>query len=144
MRTLFVFFFFKQKTAYELRISDWSSDVCSSDLHVETCAYAFRAEAPGHMRRHPGVKSHRVPFSTGFLSPGAAVFAAPRSASHSDKDRPRGTPFAGVAPGIYCRVTRSTCRAGGKHAIGSAHVCTPVTNATLVGRLLHERKYKVP
>src|SRR3546814_21054091 len=29
------FFFFKQKTAYELRISDWSSDVCSSDLIVE-------------------------------------------------------------------------------------------------------------
>src|SRR3546814_8605139 len=26
------FFFFKQKTAYEMRISDWSSDVCSSDL----------------------------------------------------------------------------------------------------------------
>src|SRR3546814_5710238 len=36
------FFFFKQKTAYEMRISDWSSDVCSSDLvpfpvmHVDT------------------------------------------------------------------------------------------------------------
>src|SRR3546814_6891054 len=29
---LVVFFFFKQKTAYEMRISDWSSDVCSSDL----------------------------------------------------------------------------------------------------------------
>src|SRR3546814_15681338 len=29
-----VFFFFKQKTAYEMRISDWSSDVCSSDLDV--------------------------------------------------------------------------------------------------------------
>src|SRR3546814_18051952 len=29
---IFVFFFFKQKTAYEMRISDWSSDVCSSDL----------------------------------------------------------------------------------------------------------------
>src|SRR3546814_19293109 len=28
-----IFFFFKQKTAYEMRISDWSSDVCSSDLH---------------------------------------------------------------------------------------------------------------
>src|SRR3546814_3521238 len=28
----FIFFFFKQKTAYEMRISDWSSDVCSSDL----------------------------------------------------------------------------------------------------------------
>src|SRR3546814_2843101 len=30
---LFIVFFFKQKTAYEMRISDWSSDVCSSDLH---------------------------------------------------------------------------------------------------------------
>src|SRR3546814_8666114 len=29
------FFFFKQKTAYEMRISDWSSDVCSSDLVYE-------------------------------------------------------------------------------------------------------------
>src|SRR3546814_10374855 len=29
-----MFFFFKQKTAYEMRISDWSSDVCSSDLRV--------------------------------------------------------------------------------------------------------------
>src|SRR3546814_14746731 len=30
-----LFFFFKQKTAYEMRISDWSSDVCSSDLRLE-------------------------------------------------------------------------------------------------------------
>src|SRR3546814_17766839 len=29
------FFFFKQKTAYEMRISDWSSDVCSSDLDID-------------------------------------------------------------------------------------------------------------
>src|SRR3546814_1574358 len=34
MIRVFMFFFFKQKTAYEMRISDWSSDVCSSDLHV--------------------------------------------------------------------------------------------------------------
>src|SRR3546814_15531028 len=32
----FVVFFFKQKTAYEMRISDWSSDVCSSDLRRRT------------------------------------------------------------------------------------------------------------
>src|SRR3546814_2587722 len=32
MYYLDLFFFFKQKTAYEMRISDWSSDVCSSDL----------------------------------------------------------------------------------------------------------------
>src|SRR3546814_1926164 len=31
------FFLFKQKTAYEMRISDWSSDVCSSDLHHVEC-----------------------------------------------------------------------------------------------------------
>src|SRR3546814_3824631 len=33
---LLFFFFFKQKTAYEMRISDWSSDVCSSDLLVQS------------------------------------------------------------------------------------------------------------
>src|SRR3546814_1744313 len=37
-----LFFFFKQKTAYEMRISDWSSDVCSSDLRV----LAARRERP--------------------------------------------------------------------------------------------------
>src|SRR3546814_11085949 len=34
------FFFFKQKTAYEMRISDWSSDVCSSDLLAQLVAVA--------------------------------------------------------------------------------------------------------
>src|SRR3546814_3109877 len=38
----FVFFFFKQKTAYEMRISDWSSDVCSSDLvGAKTLKYLY-------------------------------------------------------------------------------------------------------
>src|SRR3546814_3754581 len=39
----FVFFFFKQKTAYEMRISDWSSDVCSSDLEGDRRAVGDRA-----------------------------------------------------------------------------------------------------
>src|SRR3546814_7369549 len=34
-----VFFFFKQKTAYEMRISDWSSDVCSSDLSARALSH---------------------------------------------------------------------------------------------------------
>src|SRR3546814_20068898 len=38
-----VFFFFKQKTAYEMRISDWSSDVCSSDLLGVTTAARLTA-----------------------------------------------------------------------------------------------------
>src|SRR3546814_7789899 len=66
-----LFFFFKQKTAYEMRISDWSSDVCSSDLRVfsprgENAEWDFRDQppefwdqfktdfAPGtHIRVHP-------------------------------------------------------------------------------------------
>src|SRR3546814_94904 len=47
------FFFFKQKTAYEMRISDWSSDVCSSDLREGT----GQAEA-GIDHRHPP-RGHR-------------------------------------------------------------------------------------
>src|SRR3546814_5999666 len=35
---IFIFFFFKQKTAYDMRISDWSSDVCSSDLYAVIAA----------------------------------------------------------------------------------------------------------
>src|SRR3546814_10651628 len=40
---LFDVFFFKQKTAYDLRISDWSSDVCSSDLTVKALLAASAA-----------------------------------------------------------------------------------------------------
>src|SRR3546814_15951432 len=48
MFVLFSLFFFKQKTAYEMRISDWSSDVCSSDLVwrcIPRCAAAMNAVA---------------------------------------------------------------------------------------------------
>src|SRR3546814_8454978 len=42
-----LFFFFKQKTAYEMRISDWSSDVCSSDLPTpSTCRRIQRRRCP--------------------------------------------------------------------------------------------------
>src|SRR3546814_7129510 len=34
-RVMLLIFYFKQKTAYEMRISDWSSDVCSSDLSID-------------------------------------------------------------------------------------------------------------
>src|SRR3546814_4882402 len=40
---LFFLFFFKQKTAYEMRISDWSSDVCSSDLMPSVRRYRLSA-----------------------------------------------------------------------------------------------------
>src|SRR3546814_18363937 len=46
-------FFFKQKTAYEMRISDWSSDVCSSDLR--SVAYRRR----GHRQRVQAYRRHQ-------------------------------------------------------------------------------------
>src|SRR3546814_8936736 len=48
------FFFFKQKTAYEMRISDWSSDVCSSDLSGPLRAARHRAPVLDHDRTAPG------------------------------------------------------------------------------------------
>src|SRR3546814_1305170 len=45
---LFLFFFFKQKTAYEMRISDWSSDVCSSDLPQDLILVNEQDEVTGH------------------------------------------------------------------------------------------------
>src|SRR3546814_4618618 len=53
MWTLFmygIFFFFKQKTAYEMRISDWSSDVCSSDLHRPQRDTALPRQIGAHRR----------------------------------------------------------------------------------------------
>src|SRR3546814_13274270 len=59
---LFCFFFFKQKTAYEMRISDWSSDVCSSDLGRDR--RAGRPLPVALLAAHPeagGRGGHRAP-----------------------------------------------------------------------------------
>src|SRR3546814_6085252 len=67
------FFFFKQKTAYEMRISDWSSDVCSSDLKASASPLS--------------TKLLQVRVWRGFTSPiwqrGAADHSEPRSCSTS-------------------------------------------------------------
>src|SRR3546814_8967027 len=61
---IIVFFFFKQKTAYELRISDWSSDVCSSDLRARLplpVAAGEHGREPRYLprRRHGHQLRHR-------------------------------------------------------------------------------------
>src|SRR3546814_12344986 len=58
---LVLFFFFKQKTAYEMRISDWSSDVCSSDLTRRKGGTAMsqpfsRFLHPFEVARHPSLE----------------------------------------------------------------------------------------
>src|SRR3546814_1367475 len=45
-RLVYVFCFFTQKTAYEMRISDWSSDVCSSDLGLHGCNLPAKTISP--------------------------------------------------------------------------------------------------
>src|SRR3546814_10652215 len=72
----YVFFFFKQKTAYEMRISDWSSDVCSSDLGTLTVSgeaaakqanKAFKPKGP----RQPGQHARGGKASGGQENPAA-------------------------------------------------------------------------
>src|SRR3546814_3121045 len=51
------FFFFKQKTAYEMRISDWSSDVCSSDLSSQPRLDPWRSASARPARRPAAAKA---------------------------------------------------------------------------------------
>src|SRR3546814_3397585 len=52
----FLFCFFKQKTAYEMRISDWSSDVCSSDLPAQRFDLVEQPVIARHMLRRFGAQ----------------------------------------------------------------------------------------
>src|SRR3546814_16090595 len=77
----FCFFFFKQKTAYEMRISDWSSDVCSSDLvgALRTAGgdrhdAVHRRSLPGAHRPHARLRNDRC----GGVRRRAAQLADPR------------------------------------------------------------------
>src|SRR3546814_4075253 len=54
------FFFFKQKTAYEMRISDWSSDVCSSDLAAPEGAGRARFLRNDHPARRGGARRGQI------------------------------------------------------------------------------------
>src|SRR3546814_8869425 len=59
-----MFFFFKQKTAYELRISDWSSDVCSSDLRLRAVGAAQVAQLVEQWTENPRVGGSNPPLGT--------------------------------------------------------------------------------
>src|SRR3546814_1440740 len=73
----FVFFFFKQKTAYEMRISDWSSDVCSSDLQFQKPSITVTGMGKSG---HIATKIAATLASTGT----PAFFVHPGEASHGD------------------------------------------------------------
>src|SRR3546814_10687152 len=92
------FFFFKQKTAYEMRISDWSSDVCSSDLKGMDKGCLTRAPRFSEQQRLGAWTS-----ITRFERPGASEedssLEARRDIFRSgDSPRPHRVPFSGQEP----------------------------------------------
>src|SRR3546814_12480103 len=77
-------FLFKQKTAYEMRISDWSSDVCSSDLWFRRC--------------RPQPLSRRRPYRRG-----PHLEARPVTRPSALPPSTTAASLAGVAPGFFAR-----------------------------------------
>src|SRR3546814_3550765 len=71
------FFFFKQKTAYEMRISDWSSDVCSSDLGPVTLAAPPASEKKRFISAPTSARA----------VPATARFAVAASPAHAQVER---------------------------------------------------------
>src|SRR3546814_4634635 len=91
------FFFFKQKTAYEMRISDWSSDVCSSDL------------PPSHLAPDAVARSRRL-------------LAGEEHPQFRRSDRRAGAPAARTGRRgllVLARGRRSEERRGGKECVST-------------------------
>src|SRR3546814_16010132 len=106
-----MFFFFNQKTAYEMRISDWSSDVCSSDLAL----HARKSHAPPRRAVRPVVPGTarvvRAAAKLDGVSTGARAIADPPV---RDADAPADATLdaflAGVGPRAF-QLGRASCRA---------------------------------
>src|SRR3546814_10394942 len=120
------FFFFKQKTAYEMRISDWSSDVCSSDLDEKSLVVTYkhwRGEKRGSLKKaeaNPGAFGDCIDCNQ---------FVAVCLTGVDIREGPQ----------IGC-ITCALCIDACDPEIGRAHVCTQVTNAHLECRLLLDKK----
>src|SRR3546814_6495886 len=90
----YVFVFFKQKTAYEMRISDWSSDVCSSDLGcVPIRRKAAALVTTLILRLSPiyrtSLASNLLPTSLGWIRPGQReISSGTRALDSSDRVTP--------------------------------------------------------
>src|SRR3546814_13803567 len=101
MLLLIICFFFKQKTAYEMRISDWSSDVCSSDLRQ------LSEQPPGGSRaRQPllaGAGADEARQAAGGLQ---GLWRADRRLWREDERDPQGSGGEGACRGQVRRLTR--------------------------------------
>src|SRR3546814_1277502 len=98
-----VFFFFKTKTAYEMRISDWSSDVCSSDLPTDPQIAFHLARFIEHVRSIP---ADPVVLRKNWLS--AYEFVTSAGGQALNDHARNNDPFEEV--GKFQEIGRATCR----------------------------------
>src|SRR3546814_1231118 len=123
-----------QKTSYGMRISDWSSDVCSSDLDaIADRLFVRAADLPEGEVRVPLKEIHlnRCPALIQWEHLREPDFQ--RLAIDPAVVEARAARLRAVPPALAGTVRRV-------FVIGRAHVCTPVSNAHLVCRLLLDKK----
>src|SRR3546814_5608568 len=82
-------FFFKQKTAYEMRISDWSSDVCSSDLNGRAIGAGCRVGIAEEL--------HEAAERNGADLPAGAILVVPAEQFRAETDRENLDPHTAAA-----------------------------------------------
>src|SRR3546814_6493184 len=104
-----VVFFFKQKTAYEMRISDWSSDVCSSDLLKPVPSKLAIARPQGMIVSKP-VRAVRMPC-------GASCCGTLSRPYHRPAPMPAADPSA---PDTCCPWAKSACESAIARELASA------------------------
>src|SRR3546814_13229224 len=115
-----VIFFFKQKTAYEMRISDWSSDVCSSDLYeVRSAKDAFssipKRKISGEMLE---LAEHIIKTKRGSFDPAKyddryeeALADLVKAKLEGREIKPRKAPApSNVVNLLYAQIGRASCR----------------------------------
>src|SRR3546814_20950321 len=112
-----MFFFFKQKTAYEMRISDWSSDVCSSDLTIHVSFYAGD-------QVHAATSKDGVSWQAGTVA-----------------DVGKGANLAGRSTGIAANDNRSEERRVGKECVSKCRSRWSPYHSTKTTITTHENLY---
>src|SRR3546814_11568211 len=118
---LFFFFFFKQKTAYEMRISDWSSDVCSSDLSSDAAGSRHSRDtfsgssAPRYWRPGSARRQAARDWSADRESAASRSPASVSSTARWDRQENRWSEMPAAIRSEESRVGKewvSTCRSG--------------------------------
>src|SRR3546814_10699587 len=137
-----MFFFFKQKTAYEMRISDWSSDVCSSDLTAWHGSCQTRRSFVQGLSRGVGTDYHsQMTLSITSAFDGGNIRVLDISGHRADLEivKDQNSDFH---QWFYFRLAGAAGEEVELRKIGRPHVGIPVTNAHHVCRLLFEKKKK--